>query len=964
VGERTEVESLRVAVLGPVRAWRGAAELALGAPQQRAVLARLAAQAGRMVSRDELIDALWGDDPPESAANGVHRYVAGLRRALEPDRGPRGEGRLLIAAPPGYLLRLPPGQVDAAVFARELGQARQARSEGRLDAAVAAFDRALSLWSGPPLSGVPGPFAEVERARLKEAYWAAVEDHAEALLIRGRAADVAADLGARVRDQPLRERLHGLLMLALYRGGRQAEALEVFRDVRRLLVEELGVEPGPELQRVHQQILTGDGTLLPAESSPAAGGARGSPAARVAPAQLPHDVGGFTGREAEIARLMALVSAPAATGQPPGPDPVLISAIDGTAGVGKTALAVHVGHRVSSSFPDGQLFLDLRGYAPHAAPMTVGEALGHLLRGLGAHPQSIPSDTGDQAGMYRTMLAGRRVLIVLDNADSAEQVRPLLPGAGPCLVLVTSRNRLDGLIARDGALWVPLDVLTPHEAMALLARFSDAAEVAAEPGAAAELTRLCGYLPLAVRIVAQRTAAHPHDTLADLAADLTVEHRRLDLLAADETTSARAAFNWSYRALPAASARAFRLLGLHPGPDVTAPAAAALLSVTPARAGALLGDLTRRHLIGEYQRGRYRFHDLIRVYAAEQAAGQPQDQQGEATDRLVRWYLHTADAADALLDPLRPRFPLGPPEPSLEPLRFGSYAEALRWCDAERDNLLAVTGLAAGTGRHGAAWRLPIALFGYFYLRKPWAAWLAATRIGLACARKAGDGLGEAATLTSLGIAHFDLRQFEAAIGHLTEALPIVRAIGHRAGEAIALTVLGGAHCDLGQHAQALGCLGAALAIWRDTGSHWGEAITLQFLGETELATHHPGQAITHLRRALRLRRDIGDQYGAAWALHDLAAAYHELGDLGTAVSHLRRVLTIRREIGDRWGEARTLRLLGETLSATGRGDEAQEALAAAAVIFRELGEPLAAGQEGRRVHGPMLSYIQDGVQT
>jgi tetratricopeptide (TPR) repeat protein len=820
-----------------------------------------------------------------------------------------------------------------------VGRARESLAAERIEEAVESFDRALALWSGTPLAGARGPFAEIERARLIEEYWSAVEDRAGALLVSGRDGEVAADLAGRVHDQPLRERLRGLLMLALYRSGRQADALAVFRDVRRVLVEELGVEPGPDLQRLHQQILAADAMLKPAATGRTLRAAGGVPAVRVTPAQLPHDIGGFTGRAAELARLAAWASA---SGAPGGgsPPPVVICAIDGTAGVGKTALAVHLAHRVASSFPDGQLFVDLRGCAPHASAMTAAEALGHLLRGLGADPRGIPADADDQAGMYRSMLAGRRVLIVLDNADSAEQVRPLLPGAGRSLVIVTSRNRLDGLIARDGARRIALDVLAPDEATAMLAHFGNAAQVAAEPDPAAMLARLCGYLPLALRIVAERAAVRRDGTLADLAADLAAEHQRLDLLTvADDAMSVRAAFCWSYHALPPAAARAFRLLGVHPGADITVPAAVALLDTTPSAGGALLGELARRHLIEETAPGRYQFHDLIRVYAAEQAAGQPRRQRADAACRLVSWYLHTADAADAVVDPRRPRVPLRPLPATLQPLWFGSYAEALHWCDAERENLLALTRHAADSGWLTEAWQLPVAVFGYFYLRKPWAIWLTATQIGLAAARRSGDRIGEAATLLSLGIAHSELRQSQTAIEELTQALPLMRSLRHRGGEAITLLTLGGAYRDLNQHEPAVQHLNEALAIWRADADRWGEAIALQYLGETRLGMRQLGQAITDLQQALRIRHDIGDQYGAAWTIHDLAYTYRLAGDYATAVDHLRHALAIRRDIGDRWGEAHTLGQLGETLLAAGCPDEARRAWLAARTIFHEIGD-------------------------
>ncbi|HEY7143137.1 MAG TPA: BTAD domain-containing putative transcriptional regulator [Streptosporangiaceae bacterium] len=952
-GHIAGAESLRLEVLGPVRAWLGEAELALGPPMQRALLARLGMQPGQLATRSELIDALWGEAPPASAANSVHHYVAALRGVLEPGRGHRAPGRVLTAASSGYLLRLDPGQVDAALFARFLRAAREAHAAGHLDTAAASFDRALALWPATPLPGIPGPFAEAERARLAEQYWTAVEDRADALLSSGRAADLTAELVGQVRDQPLRERLHGLLMLSLYRSGRRAEALAVFRDARRLLVGELGIEPGTALQRLHQRILAADDALIPKQASrtvetvqpikprPVPPAPPRPPA--MPPAQLPHDVEGFTGREAELSRMFALVPWPASgDGGPAQPGPVVILLIDGAAGVGKTALALHLAHRVAASFPGGQLFADLRGFTPRSDPVSADEALSYLLSGLGTDPQHIPADPDHQIAMYRTLTARRRVLIVLDNANSAEQVRPLLPGTGPCLVLITSRNRLDGLVASDGAHRIALGVLSPAEATALLRRFCRDGQVAAEPGAAADLARLCGYLPLALRIAAQRASARPGGTLADLAGELSRERGRLDLLAADDLTSVRVAFNWSYRALPPDVAEAFRMLGAHPGPDITAPAAAALLGVAPDRAGALLGELARSHLIEEDAAGRYQFHDLIRSYAAEQAAGLPPGRLAGGMRRLAGWYLHTADAADFILDPRRPRIPLEPPGQEFRPMRFGSYASALDWCDAERDNILPVTRHAADTGLHAPAWQLPVALFGYFYLRKPWTTWLAATETGLAAARRAGDPLGQAATRTSLGIAHAELLRPESAIDHLSQALPLVRELGHPGGEAIILVILGAAHRDLKLYAQAIGYLHQALVIWRGAGDRWGQAIALQYLGETHLCTRRSGQAITELREALRIRTGIGDEYGAAWIRHDLAAAHQQTGDFSTAVNQLHHALAIRRRIGDRWGEASTLGLLGTTLAAAGCHDQARTALSSAHGIFTDLGDPRA----------------------
>jgi DNA-binding SARP family transcriptional activator len=629
-------ELLLVDLLGQLRVSFGPRQVPLGSPKQQAVLVMLASWANRVVSRDQIIDGVWGGDSPPRAANAVHTYVAGLRRALEPGRTHRGQERLLVSTGPGYLLRLGCGGLDVELFERSLNQAREQWGSGDLLAATSSFGEALALWRGLPFPGVRGPFAEAERDRLGELRLTAIEDRAEVMLAAGRHAEIVAGLSDLTRDQPLRERAHGLRMLALYRSGRQAEALEAFTGIRRLLIDELGVEPNPRLQRLHQRILTGDAELGPPRptappthhitaatgSAPEPDhGGEGDPSGQI-PQQLPREASGFTGRHAELARLHDQLLAQEA--EPSGAAAV-IGVISGTAGVGKTSLAVHWAHRVASRFPDGQLHVNLRGFDPRQAPLSPGDALSHLLRGITVAAQRIPGDVDDQAAMLRTLLARKRMLLLLDNAATARQLRPLLPGSPHCLVLVTSRNDLAGLVARDGAHRIPLEVLSTDESVALLARVIGAQRVEAEPGAAVELARLCGGLPLALRIAAERAAGHPRQTtLAELAAELAVENRRLDALAAgeDEDTAVRDVFSWSYRVLAPQPARMFRLLGLHTGPELSASAAAALANSTTARVRPLLTTLVRRNLLQEVARDRYRLHELLRIYAAEHLTGE------------------------------------------------------------------------------------------------------------------------------------------------------------------------------------------------------------------------------------------------------------------------------------------------------------------------------------------------------
>ncbi|MGD0067988.1 MAG: BTAD domain-containing putative transcriptional regulator, partial [Streptosporangiaceae bacterium] len=614
---------LRVGVLGPVAAWYGEQELPVGQPRQQAVLGILAMRANRVISRGELVDAVWGQEPPTSAEGGIYTYVAGLRRIIEPNRSLRGPGRVLVSSGAGYVLHLVPGQPDAVSFEQHLTRARQLRKGGDPDGAVTALNSALGLWRGIAFAGVPGPFAETERTRLSELRSAAAEERADVLLALGRHEEVVPDLTAMVTDHPLRERMRGLLMIALYRGGRHGEALQVFTEGRRVLAEELGIDPGSELSRIHQQILTADTaldlappTLEGAENSrptalhvgvagaagaagrtgrptvdgpahslaPGAldgwfGGQRGT--ALPVPAQLPLEAPGFAGRHEELAMLRAMLPARSAGSAGAGsaaigpndpgssaPEPdeadsgaasadsVPIVVISGTAGIGKTALAVRFGRQVAKRFPGGQLYAHLRGLDPAATPVAPGDVLRFFLHALGVPPHRIPADTEERAALYRSLLDGQRMLIVLDNARNVAQVRPLLPGSPGCLVVVTSRNEMTGLVAAEGAVPLTLDVLSYSEAHEMLARRLGQDRAAAEPEAADEIIEACARLPLALSIAAGRAAGRPKRPLAELAAELRDARHRLDALEADDAaTDVRAVLSWSYDQLSENAAR-------------------------------------------------------------------------------------------------------------------------------------------------------------------------------------------------------------------------------------------------------------------------------------------------------------------------------------------------------------------------------------------------------------------------
>ncbi|MGC4950367.1 BTAD domain-containing putative transcriptional regulator [Streptomyces sp. DT224] len=628
--------------MGPVRAWRHGSEVVLGPPKQRAVFALLAGRANDVVSVDHIIDAVWGGDIPQTAANGVHTYVAGLRRVLEPERSRRESGALLVSTAGGYALQTDPETVDATLFARRHAQARRARAEGRLQEALDVAESALSLWHGEAHSGVPGPFAAMERTRLQDLRLTAVEEWAADMLEADRPVEAVTVLLGAVAEEPLREKLRWLLMAALYRCGRQAHALEVYAETRRLLRRELGIDPSAELRTLHQQILTGSpaasaGVFRPNAVQPAGTGAPEPepPAPRLVlsetpkPAQLPPVARGFLGRSRELERLARLLTETEPRG---ASTPIVV--VDGPVGVGKSAFALELAHRLSDHFPDGQLYVDLRGTSVEGCSLSASEALLQVLRSLGVDDSRIPADLASRATLYRSLLHGKRVLVMLDDVLSAEQLRPLIPGGSSC-VLSTGRQRLGGLAVRDGAHLLRLDPLATQDALRLL-RCLSGDRLQHQEAVARRLVGLSGGRPLALRMMAETLAANPDVSLAALVRHIVEEHGRLDRLTAgdDASTSLHTLFETSYRALPDEAARMFRLLGLFSGGLITVSAAAGLAGTTEQEAAGVLRLLARRHLLREAGGGLYRIHELMRLYAAECAEREPLTHRSAVVARL------------------------------------------------------------------------------------------------------------------------------------------------------------------------------------------------------------------------------------------------------------------------------------------------------------------------------------------
>lgn len=927
------VGSPRFEVLGPLRAFSVDTELALGWPRQRAVLAALLLRAGQVVSRDELIDAVWGAGPPPTAGNVVQAYIARLRRAVEPDRACREPARLLASTGPGYVLHVAEDHLDLQVAERHLDYGRCALAAGRLQVGVVAIDSALALWRGVPLAGVPGPLAEIERARLTERRLALLEDRAETLLRLGEMADLSAELATLVAQHPFRERLAGLLMRALYQDGRQAEALAVYRSARRTLAEELGIEPSPGLRQIHDDILRNRDVIASANTASLPPLVRAAP---VIPRQLPAAPWQFTGREREIEALMTLARV-AVTG-----NAVVIVAIGGTAGVGKSALALQLAHQVANEFPDGQLYAELHGSAAAGTAASPQDVIRGFLDAFAVEPARIPADPRAHAGLYRSVLAGKRVLLVLDDAGDEAQVRSLLPGSGGCLVIVTSRRRLTGLAAAYGAAMLTLDVLTKDEARELLGRRLGAERLRAEPEAVAELADLCARLPLALSIAAARAAGHPHLSLSGLAAQLRDENGRLDGLdTGTGTDGVRSAFSCSYKALSQPAARMFRLLGIHPGPEVSVPAAASLAAVTAKEAADALAELDREHLISEQAPGMFAFHDLLRAYAAGQARSDDSPAEREAAaHRILDHYLHTARAAAMLLHPGREAPALTGPVPGVVLERLADCDQALAWLEAECSVLLAAVAFAADEGFDRHAWQLPWCLVTFLYRRGLWDQWAATQHIGLAAARRLDDLAGQAR-------AHVDLGYLGAVSGsaagvrsHLQRALKAFSRLDDRAGQGRAhnamAVFLEGQHryLDALRHAE------LSLALYLTTENRAAQANALTQVGWLRGLLGDHQQAISDNERALRLHRQLGNRHGEGNAWEALGYAYQRAGSCDTALRYYRTALAVRRELGDRQHEAGALTYIGDAQEALGDQAAARDAWQQALIILNGLHHP------------------------
>jgi len=1002
---------MRFRIMGPLEVWsEKEGWAAIGAPKWRSLLACLLVRPGQLISTESLILELWGDSPPAKANNLVSIYVHRLRRLIGDS-----EGRLLVYRAPGYLLRVAAGDVDMQEFERLVADGRSALAADDPQRAAGLLAEALALWRGELLADVaPSALISTQAERANELQLDAAELRARAELACGRAAQLVPELRRLVGENPIREGLWLLLMRALDEAGRHAEALETYTQARQVIADELGVDPGAELQELYARLLAADASsaqprkrplkaVLPAVRPPAAAagaaaqgaprpsdagaaaaapGAPGAGADRLIevesligaedtsgqhgegpgtiavgavaaaagaveepagsppprPTQLPADIGDFTGREAQVRHLCEMLVQDEAASSPGA---VRIAVVAGAAGLGKTALAVHAAHQVSSAFPDGQLHVDLFGASTR--PAAPGEVLARFLRDLGVEGEKVPVGDDERAALYRTRLTGRRMLILLDNAKDAAQVRPLLPGSASCAVLVTTRNRTPDLASTR---FVDLDMLEDTEALILFSRIVDDERPAAEADATAEVLLACAGLPLAIRICAARLAARRQWRIATLANRLRNEQRRLDELETGDL-AVRSSFQVSYDSLRAgrhgiSPARVFRLLGLWQGASISLPAAAALLGESEDDVADALETLVDANLLESPAADWYRFHDLLRVYATERAQGEESEaDRAEAVQRLLWWYLDTGEAAADAASPSRyqvPREPTASGAPGHPPLAFDSVDEALGWYGDERANIVTATRQAAGAGLHVVAWRLPPSLFPLFNRWSNWTDCVTTHRVAAGSMRGAAGKLGEAWVLHNLGWALARLRDAE-AFGYLEQALAIRRELGDTRGEAQTAIGLGEGYLKVrGPSEDALKYLRLAADLLRPTDLLSLRAIALNNLGEVYFGLSDFDAAAECYAEARDIWREIGG-YGEGWALHNLGLIYLNLSRLEDAASSLTDAIAAHRASGDLAGQATALKHLGHVRAEVKDPAGARDSWTEALLIFERIDE-------------------------
>jgi DNA-binding SARP family transcriptional activator/tetratricopeptide (TPR) repeat protein len=897
------VVCVRFDVLGPLRLCLDGDEIAVTGTLRRNLLAMLLVRVNRPVPADVLVDALWGERAGDAMAR-LHVQVHRLRGVLdEPER--------LSFDSSGYCLRVGADESDVGRFDSLVDQAADADPRQ----AVVRLREALGLWRGAAYDGVDLPRVVTEARRLTERRLNALEALYTAELRDGRHAAVTSELGDAVRQHPLRERLHALLMTALYRSGRQAEALAAYRDAREILVEELGLEPGPELRRAERAILDGVPIEIDQPMAP-----------RAVPSQLPQRPADFVGRAAQLSALDGLVRHVA---------PVALATVVGGSGVGKTSLALSWAHRVKAQFPDGQLYVDLRGYGPDQ-PALPEDVLGAFLRAFGVDGTAIPEDPAERAARFRTLADGKRLLVVLDNARSSEQVRPLLPGSETCRVVVTSRDSLAGLVAREGAHRIHLDRMTDNEATELLVTLlGDRPD--AETGAVVALAARCAGLPLALRIAAERLRSRPHYRVADLVAELSDEHARLDVLdSGEEYTSVRAVFAASYDNLPTAAARLFRLFGIHPGYDVDAIALAALADAEPRETRRLIDILVRAHLAEESAPGRYAMHDLLWSYATDLAVStDPPEARRSAIARLLDHYLHTASRAAQVIFPDDVDDSLDAADAPGTP----DYDAGIHWLDTERVNLLRGVEVARAANRPAYITDLSRVLSWYLdvsgRLDDAWR--LHNTALTVATERQ--DRVAEATALRGLGLVHFRGHRYAESASVTEPALALYEASGAVVAAASTHNALGVLYAFMGRADDAVRSMRLSIDMYRTIDRDSLRACRpLIGLGQHQRRRGDIEAARQHLHEAYAIAETGGLLVSQAHASYGLTGVYRDIERFPEAFDFARRTVRLARRARFRFLEGLALQRLGTIHARLGEFDEAQRRHGEALDIGRTTG--------------------------
>ncbi|HEX6871525.1 MAG TPA: BTAD domain-containing putative transcriptional regulator [Micromonosporaceae bacterium] len=952
---------MEIRLLGPVRAFAHGRKIHLGPRKQRFVLAVLALEVNQVVPVDRLVELMWPTTPPRTAIHAVRVCASRLRSVLD--------GAELIGSGGGYGLHTDPMAIDAHRFRSLAEQARDVDSDLER---IELLTDALALWAGPPLGDSAPPDQRERLCRgLEEARLVAIEDRLAARLRLGHSRDVLDELTGLVAAHPIRERLIGQLMLALSLSGRPGDALGVYREARQRLADELGLDPGPELRQIELAILRGDAARHGAARHDAArhdaarhdaarhGAARhdagqspdcafdcGPARTRSTdvPALLPRPAAGFAGREAQLTFLDSLVARP---GTPGGP----IAAITGTAGIGKTTLAVHWAHRVAHMFPDGQLYVNLRGF-DEGPPMSSAEAVRIFLDALGAHPSRIPAGQQAQADLYRSLVNGRRMLVVLDNAAGVDQVRPLIPGAPACFVLITSRNDMAGLVAGEAAQVIGLDLLTRAEGRALLAWRVGEERVAAEPEAVDDMIDLSARLPLALAIVAARAVIRPEFPLSALAAQLRAGRALDPFDIGDRSADVRTVFSWSYRTLSDEAARLFRLLGLHPGPDLEISAAASLAGMPVHRTLSLLRELARAHLLTEPVPGRYACHALLAGYASELChSADDERHRDSARRRLLDHYLHSAAAAAAKLDEYREPVPLAEPAAAVVVHSPANHDQALSWLNDEYPVLLAVAHLAAAENFDAYVWRLAGVLGDFFDRRGYWQDWADILQLAHAAARRLDEPRALALTYRGLGRVHEWLGRHDDAWSLLGSALEIFTALEDRIGMARTCHSLGRVAELRGDQAEALRLTRRGLELFEVAGHRAGTAKALNGVGWYHALLGDHREALAYCARALTIVQELGDRRVEANTWDSLGYIHHHLGDPQRAIECYRQAIAVVRLIGDRFHEAEMSVHLGDAYELAGDPRSARQAWRHALTVLEQLGHPDAIQVRSRLDH-------------